>query len=173
MKTYNHTCSICNKEITYTSYKSYWTAKNRNGMCKSCRTATANKSSKRNTKREKNSQWKGYEEIPYGWFSKYFERASKRTNNKRTGDITIQDVHSLWIKQDKKCALSGVSIGFYDDGKNHTCSIDRIDSLKEYTLDNIQLVHKHVNLMKNKFDNQYFINMCKNINQWHSIEKNQ
>ena len=158
MKTYNHTCSICNKEIIYTSYKSYWTAKNRNGMCKSCRTVTANKSSKRNTKREKNSQWKGYEEIPYGWFSKYFERASKRT-----GDITIQDVHSFWIKQDKKCALSGVSIGFYDDGKNHTCSIDRIDSSKDYTLDNIQLVHKDVNIMKNKFDNQYFIDICKKI----------
>lgn len=169
MKTYNHTCNICNKEITYTSYKSYWTAKNRNGMCKSCRSTIANKSSKRNTKKEKNSQWKGYEEIPYGWFSRYFERVNK----KRTGDITIQDVHFLWIKQDKKCALSGVSIGFYDDGKNHTCSIDRIDSLKEYTLDNIQLVHKHVNIMKNKFDNQYFINMCKNINQWHNTEKNQ
>jgi hypothetical protein len=163
MKIYNHTCSICNKEITYTSYKSYWTAKHRNGMCKSCRSATANKSSKRNSKKERNSQWKGYEEIPYGWFSKYFERANKRTNNKRTGDITIQDVHSLWTNQNKKCALSGISIGFYDDGKNHTCSIDRIDSLKEYTLDNIQLVHKHINLMKNKFDNQYFIDMCKLI----------
>lgn len=159
MKTYKHTCRICNTEIEYQSYKSYWTAKNRNGMCKSCRSTIANKSSKRNTKKEKNSQWKGYEEIPYGWFSKYFERASR----KRTGNVTIQDVHSLWINQNKKCALSGISIGFYDDGKNHTCSIDRIDSLKEYTLDNIQLVHKDINIMKNKFDNQYFIDMCKLI----------
>jgi hypothetical protein len=161
MKTYNHTCSICKKEITYTSYKSYWTAKNRNGMCKSCRTTTANKSSKRNTKRENNSQWKGYNGIPYGWFSNYFERKSKR--KQKTGNIIIEQVYDLWIKQDKKCALSGVSIGFYDDGKNHTCSIDRIDSSKDYTLDNIQLVHKDVNIMKNKFDNQYFIDICKKI----------
>jgi len=170
MKTYKHTCSICNTEIEYQSYKSYWTAKSRNGMCKSCRSTIANKSSKRNTKRENNSQWKGYRDIPYGWFSRYFERANI---TKRTGDITIQQVYDLWVVQDKKCALSGVTIGFYDDGKNHTCSIDRIDSLKEYTIDNIQLVHKDINIMKNKFDNQYFINMCKNINQWHSIEKNQ
>jgi hypothetical protein len=160
MKTYNHTCSICNKEITYTSYKSYWTARKRNGMCKSCRSTTANKSSKRNTKRQNNSQWKGYKEIPYGWFSRYFERANK---TKRTGDITIEQVYDLWIAQDKKCALSGISIGFYDDKNTHTCSIDRIDSLKEYTIDNIQLVHKDVNIMKNKFDNQYFIEICKKI----------
>jgi len=163
MKTYKHTCRICSVEIEYQSYKSYWTAKNRNGMCKSCRSVIANKSSKRNTKKENNSQWKGYEEIPYGWFSKYFKRANKRTNNKRTGDITIQDIHALWIKQNKKCALSRVTIGFCDDGKGHTCSIDRIDSLKEYTLDNVQLVHKDVNRMKNNFDQTYFINVCKLI----------
>jgi len=161
MKTYKHVCSICNKEIIYTSYKSYWTAKKRNGMCKSCRTATANKSSKRNTKRENNSQWKGYNEIPYNWFSKYFIRKNRKKQH--YGDVTIEQMYNLWINQNKKCALSGVSIGFYDDGVNHTCSIDRIDSSKEYTIDNVQLVHKDVNLMKNKFDNQYFIDMCKKI----------
>jgi hypothetical protein len=161
MKTYNHTCSICSKEITYASYKSYWTAKTRNGMCKSCRTTIANKSLNRNQKKENNPAWKGYNEIPYGWFSNYFERKSKR--KQKVGNINIKQVHELWIAQDKKCALSGVSIGFYDDGKNHTCSIDRIDSLKDYTIDNIQLVHKDVNIMKNKFDQNYFINICHKI----------
>lgn len=154
---YKHLCSICAKEITYTKYSSYWTAKKRNGMCKSCRTTIANKSSKRNVKKQNNSQWKGYEEIPYNWFSKYFERGRK----KRTGTITIKNVYELWKKQEKKCALSGIAIGFNDDGKGHTCSIDRIDSSKEYHLDNIQLVHKDINIMKNKFENDYFINMCK------------
>jgi len=130
-------------------------------MCKSCRSAIANRSSIRNQKRENNPAWKGYNEIPYGWFSKYFERRGSKKQH--FGDVTIEQMYNLWIHQDKKCALSGVSIGFYDDGINHTCSIDRIDSLKEYTIDNIQLVHKDVNLMKNKFDNQYFISMCKKI----------
>jgi hypothetical protein len=161
MTTYNHTCRICSTEIEYQSYKSYWTAKNRNGMCKSCRSTIANKSPKRDTKKQNNSQWKGYNEIPYNWFSRYFVR--KRRKKQHSGDINIEQVYDLWIKQNKKCALSGVSIGFYDCGINHTCSIDRINSLKEYTLDNIQLVHKDVNRMKNNFDQDYFIKMCKLI----------
>jgi len=162
MKQYKHICSICNKEIIYFSYKSFWTAKNRNGMCKSCRSTIANKSNKRNTKKENNSQWKGYKEIPFSWFSKYFLRKNK---NRRTGDITIEQIYDLWLKQNKKCNLSGVDIGFCDDGKGHTCSIDRIDSKKEYVLDNIQLVHKDINIMKNKFNNEYFIKICKLISE--------
>lgn len=111
-------------------------------------------------KGSKNGQWKGYKEIPYSWFSKYFERGNKH----RTGNITIEDVYNLWISQDKKCNLSGMSIDF-KRRKNSgvSASIDRIDSLKEYTIDNIQLVHKDVNLMKNHFNQDYFITMCKRI----------
>ena len=132
-------------------------------MCKSCRTTIANKSPKRDVKRHNNSQWKGYKEIPYGWFSKYFERKGRK--RAIPGDITIQQVHELWEKQSRKCALSGIEIGFYDCGKNHSCSIDRIDSSKEYTLDNIQLVHKDVNLMKNKFSQEYFLETCRKITE--------
>lgn len=128
-------------------------------MCKSCRTTTANKSPVRNQKRENNPAWKGYKDIPYNWFSNYFKRSGK------FGDITIEQVYDLWIAQDKKCALSGVSIGFYDDGKTHTCSIDRIDSSGGYTLANIQLVHKDVNIMKNKFEQAYFTEMCRLISK--------
>jgi len=163
MKIYKHTCSICQKEIEYESYKSYWTAKNRNGMCKSCRSSIANRSSKRNMKMDKNPAWKGYKDIPYGWFSKYFERKNKR---KRTGNITIEQVYNMWISQNKKCALSGLIIGFKDLGRySSTCSIDRIDSKKEYTLNNIQLVHKDINIMKNKFNQEHFITMCKLITE--------
>ncbi len=44
-----------------------------------------------------------------------------------------------------------------------TASLDRIDSSKGYTKDNIQWVHKHVNLMKHKFDQKYFVDICKLI----------
>lgn len=146
---------MCNKDVTYKSYKSYWGAKNRNATCKSCRTVKANKS--RDVSMQNNHQWKGYKDIPYSWFSRYFERKGRG----RTGTITIEDVYNLWIQQDKKCALSGLPIGFYDDGENHTASIDRIDSNGEYTLDNIQLVHKDINIMKNKYSQEYFIKVCK------------
>lgn len=158
---YNRICPNCHLEIEYTCYKSYYSACSRNSVCKSCRTIIANKSPKRNNKRDRNVNWKGYNEIPFNWFSKYFLRNSK---SKRVGSITIHQVYDLWIKQDKKCALTSIPIGFYDISKTqHSCSIDRIDSKKEYDLDNIQLVHKDINLMKNAFDQEYFIEMCKKV----------
>ena len=41
-----------------------------------------------------------------------------------------------------------------------TASLDRIDSKKAYTVDNIQWVHKDINMLKNKYDQEYFIHMC-------------
>lgn len=79
--------------------------------------------------------------------------------------ITAKDVFELYIKQNKKCALSGVDISI-DNNKNfkeQKISIDRIDSNKGYEKDNIQLVDKKVNLMKGKLDNLEFIKLCKLI----------
>ncbi len=170
MKIHEHICSRCSITIEYTNYSSWHSAKTRNGVCKSCRTAIANQSPKRNTKKENNSQWKGYKEIPYHWFSRYFERKRSKNRKVKQGDITIEQVYDVWINQNKKCALSGLDIGFYDDGSTHTCSIDRIDSLGHYTIDNIQLVHKDINLMKNRFNQDYFIKMCQLITENHNCE---
>jgi hypothetical protein len=112
-------------------------------------------------KLDENPAWKGYNEIPYAWFSKYFERVNK----KRSGSITIKDVHDLWIKQNKKCSLSGLNIDFIKRDNGITASIDRINSSKEYTIDNIQLVHKDINLMKNHFNQDYFLEICERITE--------
>jgi hypothetical protein len=78
----------------------------------------------------------------------------------------------LLKKQNFKCALSGVDIqlstkltskGTNPDYKSITASLDRIDSSKYYTKDNVQWIHKDVNKMKNSFNQSYFINMCKLI----------
>ena len=130
-----------------------------NSVCKSCRTVRANKSVRRYSKGSANPFWKGYEEIPQNWFSKYFQRGSR----KRTGTITIKDVWELYIKQDKKCALTGIPLSFERNEKGCSASIDRIDSNIEYHLGNIQLVHKDVNLMKNHFNEDYFIDMCEKV----------
>ena len=152
-------CPKCGCEIIYLNYKSYHSAKTRNSVCKSCRTRIANASEKRNSKMQNNPAWKGYREIPYSWFSKYFERSNK----KKVGNITINDVYDLWIKQNKRCALSGVELDFVKTEKGISASIDRIDSKGNYTIENIQLVHKDINLMKNAFDQVYFIDLCKKV----------
>jgi hypothetical protein len=159
-------CPLCGKEILYSSYKTHWQAIKRNSVCKSCRTIIANKSDKRDTGKSKNNNWKGYEEIPYNWFSNYYIRQGKKYP--KSGDVTIQQVWGLYLKQDKLCALSRLPIGWYDDGKTHTASLDRIDSNEGYYLDNLQLVHKDVNIMKNRYDQQYFINICKKVTENYS-----
>lgn len=159
---YKKKCLNCNKEVIYNNKYNLERSIRDNTFCRSCTCLIRNKSGELDTSKSKNGQWKGYNEIPYGWFSKYFER-SRGDRKQHSGNITIENVYNLWIEQGKKCKLSGINIGFYDDGKTHTCSIDRINSSKEYELDNIQLVHKHINLMKNHFNNEYFIEMCKLI----------
>lgn len=149
-------CKFCGSEIIYTHYQSYWNAVNRNSGCRSCRSANNNRSPNRNVKKENNSNWKGYKNVGYNWFSKYFERSSR----KHTGTITIQDAYNKLEAQGFRCALSGIPLAWSEDSG---MSIDRIDSDKEYDLDNIQIVHKNVNLMKNHFDQDYFIEVCKRI----------
>lgn len=157
---YQRNCARCSKIIYYKNKALLVQALKRNSVCRSCRTAIANISKKRNMKMQNNPAWKGFYDIPYSWFSNYFERG--KGSKKRIGNITIEDVYHLWVKQNKKCALSGVEIGFKNlKTVGHTCSIDRINSNGEYTLDNIQLVHKDINRMKNAFNQDYFIKMCK------------
>ena len=150
----------CGKVITYSDKYSYQRSLLiPNWICRSCKRTELNHS-KPPMRRDDNPAWKGYKGMPYRWFSKYFERGGK----KRTGTITIEDCYNVWVSQEGKCALSGVALSWGEeaDGTFHI-SIDRIDSSKEYELSNIQLVHKDVNLMKNHFPQEYFIETCRRI----------
>ena len=42
-----------------------------------------------------------------------------------------------------------------------TASLDRIDSDGAYTIDNVQWIHKDINVMKNSFSEEYFMYLCK------------
>ena len=71
--------------------------------------------------------------------------------------ITKEYIWELLKKQNNKCYFSSVSISY----KEGTASIDRIDNLLGYTENNVVIVHKDINLMRNKFSVDYFIKMCK------------
>lgn len=82
-------------------------------------------------------------------------------------EITIKDAWEIFLKQDKKCALSGKDIKLVPNvsknRKENTASLDRINSDKGYTIDNVQWVHKDLNIMKNKYDMDTFVQYCKDI----------
>jgi hypothetical protein len=114
---------------------------------------------------ESNHTWRGFKDVP-GSFIQRFTRKSKE--KKWKCEIDAEVIHNLFHKQHQKCALTGLPIQFENLTKNKagyscTASIDRIDSNRGYTLDNIQLVHKDINIMKNAFEQEYFIEICKLI----------
>ncbi len=75
--------------------------------------------------------------------------------------ITEQEIIDLYYKQKGKCALSGeklTTIVLENNGINDfNLSIDRKDSSKGYTIDNIQLVGALINIMKNDMDEKDFL----------------
>jgi hypothetical protein len=79
--------------------------------------------------------------------------------------ITMEQAWQLFEKQERTCALSGILLEFPKDRNPHggTASLDRIDSKKDYTADNVQWVHKDINRLKNVFDQAHFINLCKAV----------
>lgn len=89
------------------------------------------------------------------------------TAKKRGIDFNVSRdfCYKLFIKQNKRCALTGISIGFPIDGSfqrrgDYTASLDRIDSSIGYEENNIQWVHRKVNIMKNVYRQSDFIKMC-------------
>lgn len=97
---------------------------------------------------QKNGNWKGIGVVP-GY---YLNRRKMDTASKLEAARLIE-------QQNFTCKLTGLPISFVDK----TASLDRIDSTKPYAVGNMQWVHKNVNVMKNGYNLDYFIKMCKLI----------
>jgi hypothetical protein len=109
------------------------------------------------------SNWKGHGKIS-GHYWRTIQSCAKRRNI--DVDITSEQIWELYLKQNGKCALTGIDIDFEDkfhNRRNRTASLDRRDSTKGYTLDNIQWVHKDINQMKMEFSEEKLLQYCKLI----------
>lgn len=120
----------------------------------------------------RSTRWKGYGEIR-GCYFNVVKRGAKQRNFEFS--ISIEDIWNLFLKQNRKCALSGVELFFGQNDKAHksgitTASLDRIDSNKGYTIDNIQWVHKWINLMKQDMHDVEFIDWCKLVTNYNNGE---
>lgn len=70
-------------------------------------------------KGENNAKWKGYKEIP-GSFINRIKAGAKLRKNGIEVKINAEDIYDLWIKQNKKCALSGLPIDFINTNKGNS-----------------------------------------------------
>ena len=100
---------------------------------------------------------------------KKINKAKSRENAKRNV-LTPIGIYKLWEKQGGRCALSSFLLSPVEGtfpakckrprGQNfneYGFAIDRIDSTKDYTYDNVQLVTNTANQMKGSYDQQHIL----------------
>jgi hypothetical protein len=116
----------------------------------------------KNRLRNKHPSWKGHGGISSTMWKYFQEQARVRD---LAFDISIEQAWELMERQGHQCALSGVPIAFdlatSGISPGTTASLDRIDSSKGYTQDNIQWVHKDVNWIKGRLSQEEFIRLCR------------
>jgi hypothetical protein len=109
------------------------------------------------------ANFKGYKEISKSYWERIRYGAITRGLE---FNITIEFGYELFVKQNYKCALTGIEInlgvlGERTGNTSATASLDRINSDLGYTEDNIQWVHKDINYIKMDLPQNYFIHLCK------------
>lgn len=107
--------------------------------------------------------WKGVGDLPKDVFNTIYHGAISRN---LTFEVTIEQLWDLFVEQKAKCALTGWDLQFnktYRGKTQKTASLDRIDSTKGYSIDNVQWVHRDVNKLKKNLPDQYFIDLCVSV----------
>ncbi len=108
--------------------------------------------------------YKGHEKISASKWCHYKLAAVKR-NLEFT--VSIEEAWNKAVEQEFRCALSGESLTFTATRSDTTAtaSLDRIDSSRGYTVDNIQWVHKRVNLIKQNLPEKELLDWCNKISE--------
>ena len=106
-------------------------------------------------------QFKGYGDLSGKTWGTIKSRSKKRNIK---FEISIEQAWNLFEYQKGKCALTGLSINLIGN-KRVTASLDRIDSSKGYIISNIQWVLAAVNIMKNTYPLDVFVNICRKVSE--------
>ena len=111
---------------------------------------------------EKSRNFQGVGDLPKTYYSSLKRGADGGKGRKPISfNITMDDMWEKFEEQKGTCALSGLPIDF----RSKTASCDRIDSSIGYEKDNIQWLHKDVNMMKRHYTEQYFRNLCRLVTE--------
>lgn len=148
---YYKPCSSCGEMQSYLR-KNYAVESLRlNKMCKKC-----------SNQQTDNCHRGWHRGVRVSWFNKYKVGAETRGIH---WDLSIDDVADVYDQQGRECALTGWLLVFPSVGhpNNTDASIDRIDSKRGYTKDNIQIVSKKVNMMKQQYSVEDFVFVCKAV----------
>jgi len=153
-------CSGCKRLLPIEAYYTCSPAKpghsvRYSGRCRSCI---------KKDRRIKNAAGAG---IPKNLSPKHYLNHLRLKAIRRRGsmNVTTADLLELWDKQGGKCALTGwpMTMTRRTGIVRTNASIDRIDSLLGYTLDNIQLVCVAANKAKFDLSHEEFVQLCRSV----------
>lgn len=116
-------------------------------------------------RRKKN--WTGHGDISGRYWADCIHGASARDLEFR---ITIEEAWNLFLQQNRRCAITGRELTFDPQTvrrkRNQTASLDRIDSSKGYTIDNVCWVDRKINYIKGNMHTDDFIKLCAEITRY-------
>lgn len=105
--------------------------------------------------------WRGVGDLSFTYFANLRRSASRRGI---LFNVEIAGLWGLFEQQQARCALSGFPITLSTiTSQPGTASLDRKDSSRDYTGDNVQWVHKDVNAMKMDMPETEFIEWCRRV----------
>ncbi len=86
--------------------------------------------------------------------------------------LSLEFILTMFEKQHGRCALTGIEMTWaVGSGRVRTnLSIDRISSDRGYEADNIQLVCRIANLMKNNLEQNEFVGLCRKVAELHNAK---
>jgi hypothetical protein len=79
--------------------------------------------------------------------------------------ITREEMDEIFQKQNGKCLYTNMDLFFETSGKKGNASLDRINSSLGYIKENVQWVHKKVNIIKWDLTHEEFVNFCKTVTE--------
>ena len=100
-----------------------------------------------------------------------FAKRARARKSKFVEELNLDKLVEIWYSQNGKCKFTNVDLvlqhkpEYKTISNNYKASIDRIDSSKPYTIDNIQFVSVSVNNLKNNMMNE-------ELNEFFSIIRN-
>lgn len=113
--------------------------------------------------------WKGTcDNVPSMYYHKLMKCAKKRGLD---FELSRNDLDDLFKKQNGKCRYTNYDLHFGQNRIRGTASLDRIDSSKGYTKENVQWVHKDINQIKWDLSHARFLELCKTITENNKNER--
>lgn len=146
------TCAQCFVEKSLNDFNRVPKSNRKDGRSRYCKTCTSERT-------------KGYRaQSPRTRFTVSMNTARTTARRKSLAfELSIEGLIGVWEKQKGLCFYSGVPMKYSGDGTPESVSLERVDSNKGYTPDNVVLCCTIVNRMKSDLPHSEFLRWCKAI----------